>query len=108
MNNIMLEVKEQVCNRIEFETSSTVSGPIANVTDFYTQIKHLELITYTHTSYLGLRIIQCPSSSSYMKGSILVTLSGKLNYLIKGEPCSLPFQNCINIFMNTDRRLFRK
>jgi hypothetical protein len=42
----MLEnVEEQVCNRIKFETFSTVSTSITNISDFYTQIKYLELIT---------------------------------------------------------------
>lgn len=58
---------------MKFENSFTVGTSIAKVWDFYTQIKHLELIT---PPSIGLKIIHCPSS--HFRDGLLVTLSGKM------------------------------
>lgn len=58
---------------MKFENSFTVGTSIANVWDFYTQIKHLEVIT---PPSIGLKIIHCPTS--YIIDGLLVTLSGKM------------------------------
>ena len=58
---------------MKFENSFTVGTSIANVWDFYTQIKHLEIIT---PPSIGLKIIHCPTS--YIMVGLLVTLSGKM------------------------------
>lgn len=58
---------------MKFENSFTVGTSIANVWDFYTQIKHLEVIT---PPSIGLKIIHCPTS--YIMDGLLVTLSGKI------------------------------
>ena len=56
-----------------FENSFTVGTSITKVWDFYTQIRHLELIT---PPSIGLKIIHC--SSPYIKDGHLVTISGKM------------------------------
>ena len=58
---------------MKFENSFTVGTSITKVWDFYTQIKHLELIT---PPSIGLKIIHC--SSPYIKDGLLVTISGKM------------------------------
>jgi ligand-binding SRPBCC domain-containing protein len=58
---------------LKFENSFTVGTSIVNVWDFYTQIKHLEVIT---PPSIGLKIIHCPTS--YITDGLLVTLSGKI------------------------------
>jgi ligand-binding SRPBCC domain-containing protein len=58
---------------LKFENLFTVDTSIINVWDFYTQVKHLELIT---PPSIGLKIIHC--SSPYIKDGLLVTVSGKM------------------------------